>query len=192
MEDLFSLVKNYGYIVRSNELHGLDSWNEIKSILSKIRCDKFVWNMTLVNLENKPLDINGAYNYIYNTLRMKGEDDESEKSNPNWEKYHFFLQLARIPKNNRDCNLVRLCQIAYNLGQLSAVYDDEVYTPNVKHFYTINNLNEMSTYTNSSCSISEENLKSIKQLIESKIVGSGYLYKYKKYKNKYLQIKNKL
>lgn len=50
----------------------------------------------------------------------------------------------------------------------------------------------MSTYTSSSCSISEENLKSIKQLIKSKIVGSGYLYKYKKYKNKYLQIKNKL
>ena len=192
MEELFSLVKNYGYIVRSNELHGLDSWNEIKSILSKIRCDELVWSMTLVNLENKQLDINGAYNYIYNTLQMKGEDDESEKSNPNWEKYHFFLQLVRIPKNNRDCNLVRLCQIAYNLGQLSAVYDDEVYTPNVKHFYTINNLNEMNTYTNSSCSISEENLKSIKQLIESKIVGSGYLYKYKKYKNKYLQIKNKL
>ena len=54
-------------------------------------------------------------------------------------------------------------------AELSAVYDDEVYTPNVKDFYTINNLNEMSTYTNSNCSISKENLKSIKQLIESKI-----------------------
>lgn len=79
MEELFSLVKNYGYIVKSNELRGLDNWNEIKSILSKIRCDELVWSMNLKSIEDEQLDINGAYNYIYNTLQMKGEDDESEK-----------------------------------------------------------------------------------------------------------------
>jgi hypothetical protein len=194
MEELFNLVKNYGYIVRSNELDGLQSWNEIKSILQSICCVGLEWSMNLKTLASEPLDseplnINGAYNYIYIKLKMKGEDNEEEKCNPNWEKYHFFLQLARIPKNNPKCDLVRLCQIAYNLGQLSAVYDDAVYTDDVKHFYKINNLDKMSTYTCTSWSIDVEDLERIRQLIESKKIGSGYLHKYKKYKNKYLQKK---
>ena len=192
MEELFSLVKNYGYIVKSNELDGLKNWNAIKYYLSSISCDGLKWSIILKDLENKTLDINGAYNYIYTTLNMKGEDNEEEIRNNNWEKFHFFLQLARIPKNNKDCNLVRLCQIAYNLGQLSAVYNDVVYTRDVKQFFTINKLDKLSTYTRSSCVISIKNLESIRQLIDSIIVGAGYLYKYKKYKNKYLQIKNKL
>ena len=197
MEELFNLVKNYGYIVRSNELDGLQSWNEIKSILQSICCKELEWSMNLKTLASEPhtsepLNINGAYNYIYIKLKMKVEDNEEEKCNPNWEKYHFFLQLARIPKNNPKGDLVRLCQIAYNLGQLSAVYHDAVYTDDVKRFYKINNLDKMSTYTCTSCSIDVEDLERIRQLIESKKVGSGYLHKYKKYKNKYLKKKNKL
>jgi hypothetical protein len=98
--------------------------------------------------------------------------------------------LVRIPKNNPTCNLVRLAQIAYNLGQLSAMYDDAVYTPEVKQFYTMNNLGAMNTYT--SCAISYEHLQKIRQLKDSKIIGSGYLHKYLKYKKKYIQLKNNL
>jgi hypothetical protein len=194
MEELFNLVKNYGYIVRSNELDGLQSWNKIKSTLQSICCKELEWSMNLKTLASEPhasepLNINGAYNYIYIKLKMKGEDNEEEKCNPNWEKYHFFLQLARIPKNNPKCDLVRLCQIAYNLGQLSAVYNDAIYTENVKRFYEINNLGDIITYTRTRCSIDEHIIESIRQLIESKKIGSGYLHKYKKYKNKYLQKK---
>jgi len=192
MEELFSLVRNYGYIVKTNNIDGLFSWNEIKFILQSIRCDKLEWSMNLKTLKNEKLNINGAYNYIHNILNMKGEDNEEEKSNPNWEKFHFFLQLVRIPNNNPNCELIRLCQIAYNLGQLSAVYDDIIYTPDVKEFFYMNNLDKMSTYTCTSCSIDVKDLERIRQHIESKIVGSGYIYKYKKYKNKYLQIKNNL
>jgi hypothetical protein len=190
MEELFDLVKKYGYIVRSNDLDGLHCWNEIKTILSSISCEELHWNIKLKNLNNKYIDINGAYKYIHTKLGMKGEDDDNEKKNPNWEKFHFFLQLARIPKNNTECSLIRLCQIAYNLGQLSVVYDDnDVYTSKVRRFFDKNKLGEMITYTSSSCSIKVKDLDRIKQHIESKIVGAGYLYKYKKYKNKYLQIK---
>jgi hypothetical protein len=108
-------------------------------------------------------------------------------------KISLFLQLVRIPKNNPECNIVRLVQIAYNLGQLSVEYkDDSVYTLAVKRFYDMNNLGAMSTYTQSSRDISAKDLKKINKLVESKIVGSGYLYKYLKYKNKYLQLKNKI
>ena len=188
MEELFNLVKNYGYIVRTNNLDGLTSWNEMKTLLSKI-CECLTWSINIINLNEEPISsIKDSYNYVHDTLGMRGEEDEKE-CNLNWEKFHFFLQLVRIPKNN-ECNLVRLAQIAYNLGQLSAVYDDDsVYTSTVKRFYTINNLGVMSTYTKSKCDISAEDLDKIINLIESKIVGSGYLHKYLKYKKKYLQLK---
>jgi len=190
MEQLFELVKNYGYIVRTNNLDGLASWNEMKTIISTITCDGLTWRINLLNLNRERLtSINDAYNYVHNTLCMEGE--ESDPRSVNWEKFHFFLQLVRIPKNN-DCNLTRLCQIAYNLGQLSAVYGDVVYTTNVKQFYTMNNLDKMSAYTSSRCAISDKHLQKIRELIDSKIIGSGYLHKYLKYKKKYIKLKNNL
>ena len=194
MEELFNLIKNYGYIVRTNNLDGLTSWNEMKATLSTINCAELTWNIKLRNLNRKKItNLKNAYNYVHGYLGMLGEDNLTEKKDLNWEKFHFFLQLVRIPYKNPDCELVRLCQIAYNLGQLSAVYDDAVYIPNVKQFYEMNNLDKMSTYiTSSCCPISEEHLQKIRQLIDSKIIGSGYLHKYLKYKKKYIKLKNNL
>jgi len=194
MEKLFEFIKNYGYIVRTNNLDGLASWNEMKAIISTISCNSLAWNINLLNLENKSIgNSENAYNYVHDTLGMLGEDTPTEKSNPNWENFHFFLQLVRIPKNNPVCELVRLAQIAYNLGQLSAVYDDDIYTENIKRFYTMNNLDKMSTYiTSSSCAVSDEHFQKIRQLIDSKIIGSGYLHKYLKYKKKYIKLINNL
>ena len=191
MEDLFNLVKDYGNVVKTNNLDGLTSWNEMEKLLLKINCDGLAWNIKLVNLDRESLSsLEIAYIYVHNTLGMKGEKTDPKEHN--WEKFHFFLQLVRIPFNNQDCILTRLCQIAYNLGQLSAVYADAVYTEEVKKFYTMNNLDRMSTYVSSSCEISTENFASIRQHVESKRSGAGYLHKYLKYKKKYLQKKNKL
>jgi hypothetical protein len=190
MEELFNLIKNYGYIIRKNNLNGLTNWNEMKDILSNISCNCLSWNINLVNLDKKNItSISDAYNYVHDYLDMKGEDDQTEKCNPNWEKFHFFLQLVRIPYNNPDCNLVRLAQIAYNLGQLDAVYFDDIYTPSVRTFYNMNNLDKMSAYTENSCDISKEDLEKIRLLMDSKIIGSGYLYKYL---NKYLKYKKNI
>jgi len=41
MEKLIEFVKNYGYIVRTNNLDGLSSWNEMKAIISTISCKGF-------------------------------------------------------------------------------------------------------------------------------------------------------
>lgn len=191
MEELFNLIKNYGYIVRTNNLDGLASWNEMKTLLVSIRCEGLIWNINLINLNQESINgIENAYNYVRNTLGMKGED--TDPKGPNWEKFHFYLQLVRIPYNNPDCNLVRLAQVAYNLGQLSAVYEDAVYSPDVKRFYSMNNLDKTSAYTKSSCTIMTTDIEKIRRLIDSKIIGSGYLQKYLKYKKKYLQLKNNL
>jgi hypothetical protein len=193
MEVLFTFVKIYGKIVRKNNLNGLDSWNKMKTLLLAIRCDCLVWNIKLKKFNGDDItSIKDAYNYVQDDLGMRGEDNQTEKCNPNWEKFHFFLQLVRIPYNNPDCNLVRLAQVAYNLGQLSAVYDDAVYTKEVKKFYTMNNLNKMSTYTDSSCDIRTEDLEKISQFIDNKIFRARYLQKYLKYKKKYFRKKNNL
>jgi hypothetical protein len=191
MEDLFNLVKEYGFIVRTNKFDGQASWEEMqKLLLTIIHCDGLVWTIKLVKLDREPItSIENTYNYVRVVLGMKG--DSKDPRDENWEKFHFFLQLVRIPNNNPACNLVKLAQIAYNLGQLSAVYDDSVYTPEVKQFYEMNDLGVMRTYTQSSCDISAEDLQKIRELIKSKSkkVGSGYLHKYLKYKKKYLQLK---
>jgi hypothetical protein len=190
MEELFNLVKNYGEIVRTKKLNGQDSWNEMeKLLLTIIPCDGLTWSINLVNLDEKHIDgLENTYYYVHDTLGMIGENTDPRDNN--WEKFHFFLQLVRIPFKNRDCNLVKLAQVAYNLGQLSIEYkDDIVYTPKVKRFYEMNNLGEMSTYTKSSCDLSAEDLQKIRQQLDSKRSGSGYLHKYLKYKKKYLQLK---
>lgn len=190
MEELFELIKNYGFIIRKNNLDGLASWNELKAFLSTISCEKLEWTIEIVkNDDDTTFCLQNAYNYVHDTLGMKGE--ETDPKDENWEKFHFFLQLVRIPKNNK-CDLVRLAQIAYNLGQLSAVYDDAVYTIFVKQFYDKNKLDKLRTYTKSSCDISPDNLKTINRFIENKKTGAGYLHKYKKYKKKYLKFKNNL
>ena len=112
METLFELVKLYATNIRSRNLDGFTSWNNLKD---KLKDDnhKCEWNLKFLNK-----DYQSTYDYFYNTLGMHGEegDDEKKQDKKSWEKKHFYLQLIRIPKNN-ECNLIRLCQIAYNIGQ---------------------------------------------------------------------------
>jgi len=195
MEELFNLIKNYGYIIRKNNLNGLINWNEMKDLLATIRCDRLSWKINLVKPNGESIDgLENSYRYVHKDLGMKGE--ETDLRDDNWEKFHFFLQLVRIPYKNPTCNLVRLAQVAYNLGQLDAVYFDDVYTASVRTFYNMNNLDKMSSYTENSCDINKEDLEKIRLLMDSKIIGSGNLYKYVnkylKYKKKYFELKHNL
>lgn len=121
--DLDLLFKNsikYGFCVRINKLNGLNKWNELKSKLNELKLDnyKIEWKFSKEKIEN-------LYNYAYNNLKMKGDDiDNIKNSNHDlWEKYHFFLQLVRIPKLNYDNPnfIVRISQIGYNIGQMNAI-----------------------------------------------------------------------
>jgi hypothetical protein len=116
------------------------------------------------------------------------------------EKKHFYLQLIRIIKNSPEFNLVKLCQIAYNIGQLSVYIDsDKVYDGNPRDFYYINNLNQINSYVDVKlCSIDSNKLENLIKKINEKLKelkkqsgGSfNYYNKYLKYKQKYLQLKN--
>ena len=60
-------------------------------------------------------NIDKIYKYVHEDLGMKG-DDTDNMADPNWAKYHFLLQLVRIPKLNPKCNVMGICQVGYNIG----------------------------------------------------------------------------
>ena len=201
LELLFKIVIDYGEYVRKNNFDGLIYWNKIKSFLSKdaiFNKDKIEinWNIKLKLLNGSILsNIEEIYDYFYCELGMKGEEtDENDESNSYWENYHFVLQLVRIPKNNK-LSLLRLCQIAYNIGQFTADYYKSCYTDKVKKIYFINNMRNIRAYVN--IDLLEDNNYFIENIaILSNITSElnkksdkNLHHKYKKYKSKYMKLK---
>ena len=206
--ELFNEVVDYGFQVRTKKLNGLNLWNAIKSDFNT-DSGNCKWILT-VNIPNdasdediEENDLNKIYDFYHDVLGMRGGDEDSEKLDANdkkgkkeWEKYHFFLQLARIPKNN-DCSMLRLMQVAYNIGQLKAVMETGFYSKDARTFLDENNLTKLDTYVDvSKCTFgTEEQVDDIIEKIRSKNPkniditgqngGSNYLYKYLKYKAKY-------
>jgi hypothetical protein len=153
MEKLFNTVINYGYYVRKSEKNGLEAWNEIKKIMSendymRIKIDAVLNNWDIeIYIEGKQTKEPGLlYNYLKYELGLHGEEDDMEKmEKKTWERNHFYLQLGRIPKNNR-CNMIRLLQIAYNIGQLVCEMKGKRYNEKQMNFFFMNRLYKMETY----------------------------------------------
>ena len=164
LSELFENIKVYGRYVRSNSLNGLDGWANIKQFLSNPGNSIAVqqintilgteWNLSVQIETSNISDLDQIYEHVHGSndgqLHMYGEenDDVSKSLDPDtWSKYHFYLQLVRIPKNNK-LDLIRLLQIAYNLGQLSCVIesDKQIYNKQVIDFFETNKLNDISTY----------------------------------------------
>src|ERR1700722_19462110 len=103
---LWFLFLHYGEHVRSNKIDGLEAWNKIKKITEKyINKTNFKWTTIAWSIYQ-----------ILKTLGVTGDDDDIKDET--WEPNHFLLQLGRIVKNNiNNPEIIRLLQIAYNLGQ---------------------------------------------------------------------------
>jgi hypothetical protein len=204
LQELFITVKNYGLKVRSNGAKGDIAWEKIKPFLPENTqvCSNLKWKNDRITIK----DISMAcpkeiYEYVHDVLEMRGGDEDinSEGNKPDkWEHKHFFLQLIRIPLKY-PLDLRRICQIAYNLGQLEAVYKDEIYTKDVKTYYEKNKLEDINSYIDlSSCHDDKDytdnicNIKKISEVEEVLLKGGNIYYylKYLKYKNKYLKYKN--
>ena len=96
-------------------------------------------------------ELSERYNYVHDVLNMKGDDDDLKDDK--WAQKHFILQLVRIPKKN-PISLVKIYQIAYNIGQYKATLQSEskcesrniVYTHDIVDYFTTNKLDEIYTY----------------------------------------------
>lgn len=169
MELLFENIKVYGRYVRTNGLNGLEYWNKIKKFIQKPEqldgmekineiLSSIGWTICVKIGSSTNSNIDQIYDYVHgdkkNQLKIFGEEgDEEDKALEHdiWEQYHFFLQLIRIPKNNPEINLIRLVQIAYNLGQLSVYIgtgagDNSIISSKAKQYYKSNNLDELDSY----------------------------------------------
>jgi len=152
--DLFSVVIEYGKYVRTNALDGLLYWNKIKDFVNAQNpsgIDNKIgpgWNLNLlidgIQINNKEV----IYNYVHDTLNMRGEEDDSKEDKNYWDQCHFFLQLIRIPKNN-SLTLLKLLQVAYNLGQLSITLrtNPTLFNSKVLTYFDSNRLENIETYS---------------------------------------------
>lgn len=195
---LWENIEKHGYNIRKNNLDGLNGWNIIKKEL--IKNDVMgKWNKKIV----------GVYGHMKTKLGIKEELCEIDEEDKNiqkkiWEKHHFYLQHARIPVLNfEEPKLYRLMQIAYNAGQLRALFDDPFYTMTIKEYYINNELGKMSSYMDDKYlnqfenSINGEFIQNTDTVLDvnananGKIGGHFYRKKYYKYKAKYLENNNK-
>lgn len=162
LNSLFENVKVYGRYIRNNNIDGLDSWNAIKSFIQKPEqkiglneLNKIIgndWSIKIKLPNGETTDLNKIYEYVHGEnstqLGIYGEtDDDKLKSleHKTWEQYHFFLQLIRIPVNS-SLNLIKLLQIAYNLGQLSTCLNENNFSMKAINYFHLNNLNEIDSY----------------------------------------------
>jgi hypothetical protein len=207
LQDLFNTVVNFAFKVRSNGAKGDVAWEKLKPFLPEGEqiCGGLGWKIERVTTNDIPMAcLREIYDYVHDVLQMKGGDEDINpdgKKPEKWENQHFFLQLIRIPLKYQPLELRRLCQIAYNIGQLKAVYDDEIYRKDVKAYYEKNNLKDLSSYVDLSSCHDLKNysdiitkINEITKIEEIVLKGGNFNYyaKYLKYKNKYLIYKNNL
>jgi hypothetical protein len=205
LQDLFNTVEIFGFKVRSTGAKGDIAWEQkLKPFLpegEKICVGE--WKIERFTVNNIPMVcLREIYDYVHDVLQMKGGDEDIStdgKKSEKWEHQHFFLQLIRIPLKY-PLDLRRLCQIAYNLGQLRAVYKDEIYTEEVKAYYEKNKLQKIESYVDLLSCVGKDyndtitNINTITKIEGIELNGGNFNYyaKYLKYKNKYLANKNNL
>jgi hypothetical protein len=154
---LLSNIVNIGHLVRKyNPNNGLNVWNDIKKIIGdntynlSWKHKKYITD--ILNVDNNELtNITDVYNYMHDTLNIKGDDTDKDYDDTDlykhneWSRNHFVLQLVRIIKNN-DCSLLRVCQIAYNIGQIYASHNFKSYDNKIIYFLMMNNMLCMSEF----------------------------------------------
>ena len=120
LEQIWKDAKARGHQVRSTGGNGLDEWQPLKKLYSKID-DKIHGNMS--KFVTMPDTIHVQYFF---------SNDDVEHTDVKIEKDHFFVQLFRIPiLCNHVLPIVKVAQLAYNVGQFEAarlegVYDDRL------------------------------------------------------------------
>ena len=140
---LFNKFIKFGFKVRSLKLNGLEEWRNKSKNLSE---DNIVgnWKTSRVTANNEIIyGLDNIYDYVYNTLNMKGEDEDT--FNPHREEHHFLLQLVRLPKKN-TCNKKKIAQIGYNIGQFMACVGSGNYSSDAIKFFHDNKLTRLNSF----------------------------------------------
>ena len=147
LERLFSRVIEYGKYVRQTGIDGLAAWKNIKNDFSlDIKLEDWVQERKMYPTLEVISGLENIFNYVHDELKMYGDDDDEQKysiSKHEWQVNHFLLQLARIPKNSK-IDLVRLMQVAYNIGQYYSSHEE--YSNLCATYFELNLLSLVHSY----------------------------------------------
>ena len=172
--DIWNNMKEFGRRVRFCNADGLQAWQAYKKYYAmfKIGCDIEVNDL----IRNIATDKLISEDKSFDNCIFKLNDTQLDNKN---EIDHFFFQHFRIPATtNYKLSIVKLAQVAYNIGQFNAARNDGLYSSELLSFYDENNLGLLSTYISIGLIQEVPILKSV----ETK---GGYHDKYVKYKRKY-------
>jgi len=164
---LWDAIIKYAYDIRSSNKNGLVGWLAVKEKLSPFDF-KLEWTESskLFADELKYLGINTSDSFETSSLATKEL----------WEKDHFLFQHGRIIRNNPEATLIRLLQIAYNVGQFKAEDEKNKYSDQVHAYYQKNELDKLITFIKPIESIIPEVLTKIGTALDIKFSGGVYEY----------------
>jgi len=134
LEELWNSIIKYGERTRDGNMNGLERWNLVKELIPNV---KIQWNESAKKIYDDLISLG-----VNNSEDWK----DSGLSHPDWERQHYLLQHGRIIYKNPDGNLVRLYQIAYNIGQFKVEAGRKPYTDEQMRYYTENKLDNIWSY----------------------------------------------
>jgi len=138
-----SLVDD-GYKVRKDRLDGRKMWQSYREHYSKMyqNEENLNTNIKIFNLSQE--GSYSSYDKDHEVVSIKIGDDLLLNDK---ETDHFIVQHFRIPiMFGHKIPLLKLLQIAYNVGQAKAEFERGTYSEGVVKYYKDNKLGELSTY----------------------------------------------
>ena len=151
---LWNSICEKGYLVRKQEQDGLKMWQPLKNHFSCYEISGHEIDYPQIN--DKIFELSHDVDYLFEdtdhnavTININGTLLTNSK-----ESDHFVIQHLRIPKMlDYRLPLVKILQIAYNVGQASAEFEKDTYHEDVKKFYNDNRLSEINSFIDKEISL---------------------------------------
>lgn len=132
--NLWEELINFGYNVRKNNKDVKLAWTEVKKILPEVQ---FEWTKKSEKFYNELVDLG---------LTKADTPEAAGMVQSIWERQRFLLEHGRIILINPKGSLLRLLQIAYNVGLFKFELEKQLYLPEQMRYYIVNELNKITTY----------------------------------------------
>lgn len=159
--DLWEEIILFGYKIRKDNKNGKAGWDAIKVLIPDMSVS---WLEDSKSFYDKlaALKVNTAETF-----------EEAGMSREEWERHHFLIQHGRIINKNPEGSLVRLLQIAYNIGQFKRESENKMYSAEQMRFYIENELNKVTSYIKVIDKLDDDIVAKLKEAFETKLKG-GY------------------
>jgi len=134
LQELWISMIKFGERTREGNMNGLERWNLVKELIPNV---KILWIKSAKKIYDDLIKLG---------VNNSEEWEESGLSHPDWERQHYLLQHGRIIYKNPDGSVVRLLQIAYNIGQFKVEVRRKPYTEEQMKYYRDNKLDDIWSY----------------------------------------------